>query len=208
MNLRNAALISTVSLGILLSAPMAHAASVQVFTDRTSFEAALSGVTVDNLDNVPLQYHYGSFQRPGYQYTTTGAYGCTNSDPGCGDNSSLGFDNSYLLTYRESPVTFTFASAVNGFGFDFSSPRYYDPVNASIDGVESPTTSGFFGLVYSDARNSFTLSQNQIYMLIDNVTAGQSASADVPEPSMLGLMGIGVLGAALARRRKSAASAA
>lgn len=203
MNLRTASLIGAVTFTAFFSTSMAHAAAVQVFTDRATFEAALSAVTVDNLDQVTPRYHYGTFQRPGYQYTTTGAYGCIDH-AGCGDNSALGFDNAYLWTYIESPITFTFTSAVNGFGFDFSSPRYYDPVNAIIDGVESPTTSGFFGLVYSDARNSFTVSQNYAYMLIDNITAGQADSAEVPEPSILGLMAVGVMGAALARRRKYA----
>lgn len=192
-------LISAVALATALCAPLAHAGTVQAYTDRAAFENALASFTVDRLDDVTPAFHDGLIARPGYTYFTTSSYGCVDD---CGGAPASSWDNAYLWNYAP-PNVFTFSRAVHGFGFDFSAPNSFNEVSAIIDGRQAASTFGFFGLLYSDARTTFTVSQSASYMLMDNVTAG--SAIEVPEPSTLGLLGMAAFGLAWVRRRQRAA---
>lgn len=196
MKARHPSLISAAALVAVLCAPLAQAGTVQAFTDRAAFEHALTGLSVDGFDDVTPAFHDGLIARPGYVYSTVSSYGCVDD---CGGAPASSWNNAYLWNYAP-PNVFTFSRAVHGFGFDFSAPNSFNEVSAIIDGRQAATTFGFFGLLYSDARTSFTVSQSASYMLMDNVTAG--SVTEVPEPSTLGLLGIAAFALAWVWRRK------
>lgn len=174
----------------------AQAATV-TYTDRTAFENALSSFTVDSLDGI-TQYYHSSDARLGYSIASPSMYGCINH-AGCGNNSSIGFDNSYLWHYTGDDV-FTFDTAINGFGFDFNSPVGYGPISPIVQGITAMTTSGFFGIISDEAFNTVTVNQTSSYMLMDNVTFG-GADASVPVPATLPMLLAALLGGASIARR-------
>lgn len=172
-------------------------AGVVTYNDRATFEAALASFTVDSLNGI-TQYGHTTEVRPDYTWTSSYMYGCINH-AGCGNNSSKGFDNSYMWTYDDitgapSEDTLLFSSAINAFGFDFDSPVNQASVTPSILGYSANATSGFFGLI-SDVfftSSTITFDQDEHFMILDNITYGVAAAA--PEPSMIALMLIGLLG--------------
>lgn len=176
-------------------------ASVITYTDRTAFQAALASFTVDSLNGIQQYSKSGNIVRSGYTINTPLMYGCVNHI-GCGNNAGIGFDSSYLWNYQGLD-TFTFASAVNGFGFDYANPTCCSSgTKPVLNGINATNTSGFFGIISSTALTSFTLDQIGSYMLIDNITFGSGTPSSVPEPSSIFLLGLGLLGLGFARKRK------
>ncbi len=176
-------------------------ATIVTYTDRTAFETALASFTVDSLNGIPQYFHSGETSRPGYTISTPQMYGCVDHG-GCGDNSSIGFDSSYLWNYVGQD-TFTFSLAVNGFGFDYANPTCCNyGTQPILNGFTAPTSSGFFGVISSVALTSFTLDQTNAFMLLDNLTYGSGTSSSVPEPSTFILLGLGLLGLGISRKRK------
>ncbi len=177
----------------------AGATTMTVYTNRDAFVAALDSHTVDNLDGIGQYHEFGLQSRPDYTYSTPMMYGCINN-AGCYASNQ---DDAFLWNYVGKD-TFTSAFAVNGFGFDFNDPYRSGSAKAIIDDVTSVGTSGFFGIVYSDARTTFTVNQIGSYMVMDKITFGTTAlppaSADVPEPAAPALLGLAFAGMLLARR--------
>lgn len=181
--------------------------SATYYDDRAAFEAALSLVSVDDL-NTGLQqgYYYNNVVIDRGDYTLSGSnsgwgYGCVVS--GCGNNSSPeGFDYpGYLWNYSGRSTIFTFDTAMHGLGFDFKSPYLQNSNQAGIDGVFSGAASGFFGVIYDTARTVFAVEQTASYMLTDNHTFGVASPAPVPLPAAGGMLLVAMGGLALARRR-------
>jgi hypothetical protein len=193
------------SAALLLAVSSLTHASYITYTDRSAFEGALSSFSVDSLNGITPSFHE-SDARPDFNILTTFYYyGCIDHS-GCNDNSGIGFDNSYIWMYVNSPVTFTFNTATNGFGFDFANPvccAYGS--TPSIDGINNPATSGFFGVIYDTAMTSFVLTSSPSFMLIDNITYGSGNDNSVPEPASLLLLGLGLAGLGAMRRKQNAA---
>lgn len=195
---------TTIVAGLVVVSAWAQAA-VTVYTDRTTFQNAMSSFTVDGLDDV-AQGINATYVRADYTIQTVsgfGMYGCWNVGD-CGDNTSIGFNFRYLWDYL-GPETFTFTTAVHGLGFDYGNPVCCSSGAKPIINGESPSTDhGFFGIISDVALTTYTVDQSRegAYMLIDNVTYGAAA---VPEPETYALMlaGLGVLGFVARRRNQS-----
>lgn len=200
--------LSTFVSALLIAAGIAASANAGTvsYTDRAAFEAALSGVSVDNLDGATHGFFGGNLVRPGYTITTAQMYGCANAGD-CGDNSSRGINftgngTAYLWNYIGAD-TVTFNSAVNGFGFNFAAPTCCSGASSPIiNGVAGSADWGFFGIISDVALTSFTLDQTSSFLVMDDLTFGLAGPTDVPEPALPALVGISLLGLAVARRRK------
>lgn len=179
-------------------------ATLTTYTNRTDFQNALSEFTVDNLNGV-TPYGHPNEVRSGYTITTQSVYGCIDQY-GCGDNSSIGFDNAYLWNYAGTD-TFTFSTPTNGFGVDYGTPVCCGSGSDRIllNGLQSPTSVGFFGVISDVALTQFTMDQVGNYMLFDNVTYGAAAASNVPEPESLSLVALALVGLGLVRRKANQA---
>lgn len=187
-----------------MASSAAGAAAITTYSDRAAFESALASLTLDTLAGLARGSSSGITHRPGYSIVSAAQYGCT-MEADCADNTAAGISYAdgtpYLWSYRGDD-TFTFSTAVNGFGFDFADPpAFYSGGFATIDGLPATATSGFFGLITSEAKDSFSVGQTGSYMVLDNVTFGLSGvPAEVPEPALPALLSAGLLSLALSRR--------
>lgn len=177
-------------------------AAVMTYTDRTAFEAAAASYNIDSLNDITDGHKPTGVDRGAYSFTMN-SFGC-NSGPGqCGDNTVDGFTYpAYIWTY--DPGSFIFDSAIYAFGLDYGN---YSSSTASVilNGYSASTTNGgFFGIIDSNAFTTVTYSATGSGSLFDNVTYSATQTNQVPEPGALVLMGLGLVGLAVARRRNLA----
>lgn len=108
------------------------------------------------------------------------------------------------------PISATFTASVGAFGLDIQgyegfsaagTASVYDAANALIGTFAIDR--GFFGFEYAGGISRFVVSAPVGYQMMDNLEFGNVA-ADVPEPAMLSLFGLGAIGLGLGRRRKTA----
>jgi hypothetical protein len=192
-------------------------AGIITFNDRAAFDSYVgSGISVDDLNGDTIAPHkQSSFIRS--NYTVNGSmFGCVDGAGCTGPYTNM--DDDYIWTYVD--VTFDFDVGISAFGLDFNS--YNSKMSslsyiASLNGYMSNSSllGGFFGIA-SDDGSSFTsvvYGKNTAFGLFDNVTYSQTTFAlstsasdspttyPVPEPSVIALLAIGVLGIGLVRRR-------
>ena len=186
---------------VALLASLSAQADVLTFTDRSAFEAAVAGHTVDNLNDV-TDGGNSTLDRGAYKLNIQ-HFGCNSGPFQCGDNSAQGFAYpAYIWTYGGG--TFEFARAINAFGIDFGA--YQQAVaHVSLNGhAYSSTNGGFFGII--DTANSFTTvnyGAGGSGSLLDNVTYGVAGAgaSEVPEPGSIALFAIALAGVGALRRR-------
>ncbi|UUZ53051.1 PEP-CTERM sorting domain-containing protein [Massilia sp. H-1] len=114
--------------------------------------------------------------------------------------------NTGAVLLIDSPATLTFAP-VTAFGADFGTIlAQARSITVTINGVSNVITTSarpelsFYGWTSSAAITSVQISTSADYLILDNVTRAARAPAQVPEPASLALLGLGMLGLALARR--------
>lgn len=184
---------------VILSTVSASAAVV-TYTDRSAFEADLASFTVDSFAGITPGLH--SFaDRGAYTISSAGMYGCVNDTASCGP-APVGIDESASLFHYLGLDTFTFASAINGFGFTYGQTTPGGTARPIIDGLQASALGGFFGIISDVAKTSFTLDQSAQYMNTDNLTYGTLAAVPVPAGGLLLLSAMA--GIAGLRRRKAA----
>ena len=171
-------------------------ASLITYTDRATFEAALSSFSVDDYTDITAGY-LTFLDRGEYSVTSGGMYGCVNAPGSCGPQPPAG-DGIGLFHYSGND-TFTFDVAINGFGFDYGQTASTHATKPIIDGVISSGLQGFFGFIFDVAKTTVVLNQNSNYLITDNLTFGVTA---VPEPSTLAIFALGMIGLASRRFKK------
>ncbi|WP_136442796.1 VPLPA-CTERM sorting domain-containing protein [Pacificoceanicola onchidii] len=170
---------------LCLAAGTAQAATT-LFTDRAAFEAALSEVFIDTLDDLTVG-SVSTLVRD--DFTLTGdVFKCVELSS-CGNNGGIGFNHpAYLWNY--APQTLTFNTAINGFGLDFGN-NAPGSLTLTLDGNQSAAlssgSSAFFGLISDTTFTEIAYSMSQTeFALTDNFTYGTLAtSAEVPLPASL-----------------------
>lgn len=213
-------LLTSLVLGLSLTASSAFASVIT--NSKAAFTSGLSSYLVDDYENP--NYRHGDRIDTSYldafsdsamthvlgetSYKTTG-FANLNLMVGTTDHRyCAGCNGSFLLDFSETSLTQ--GNGVSAIGFDFfKSSAYFATVsygNGAVDNFQLSLGDGFWGITSDQVIKSihFGLLNGQAttsgYLEIDNLTIGQVA-AKVPEPANLALLGIGLLGLALSRRR-------
>ena len=152
------------------------------------------------------------FTMSGVTVTATATYnGFSNSANVSRDSHGLGVKNGHLDSsdidgrWRNDYLTLTFDNAVSLLGFNFGHDTSNDEFDLYVDGVNVvhnlETTGGWevfsFGTYIG---NSFTVRASGWN---DNFVLSGMRVETVPEPALFALMGFGLLGLGVMRRRRS-----
>ena len=166
---------------------------------------------MDDLPDLSGGYQGFGATRPGYSWDMN-YYGCTGGIYTCEAESGQGmsYADNFAQIYQHG--TFNFDSEIYAFGMDFGAGRVPDVgVQIALNTIQSQLVynGGFFGIASDDGTgfSSVGLITNAGYTLIDKITyatlpVGTTNSRDVSEPGALALIGLGLIGFGLARRRR------
>lgn len=176
------------------AASCAAQSAVLTFTDRAAFQAAATGYSLDNLNNVGDGSQI-TRDRGAYTIDFT-SFGCSSGVGQCGNNSAQGFTYpAYLSTFGSG--NFVFASAINAFGLDFGMAGS-ESATVTLNGKSySHLNGGFFGIIDTSAAFKIVSYVAASGALIDNITY----RTQLPEPAPLALFGIALAGFGVLRRR-------
>lgn len=203
---------------------LSYAQAAQHYTDRSSFEATLSRIIVDDYENPAYHFFMNNAQfsavRNETRYTSTyfdnlallAPMNAAQTDHGY----CAGCNGSYRLDFSSTSIA-NQQGGIFGFGMDYESSEA--PVTAlityadgSTENMALPSTPwGFFGVTSARSISSVAFGladgvpSSAIYLVQDNLTIGQAVSA-VPEASELTMLVSGLTALAyLSRRRKARA---
>jgi hypothetical protein len=189
------------------------------FTDRTAWEAAVSGVTTETYESYPWSDPNGNYLGVSptlgdYNYDVPeGAIYGVNS-------TALTYDAAYLTgNYLEwqqgSPnalQTVVIPGATSAIGFDYG--QFYGDVATflvtlsngdSISVLSNINDYAFIGAISTAPFSSFTILSDP-FPIIDNLSRAREISA-VPEPASMVLLGTGLAGIVASRRRRGQSKA-
>jgi len=190
-------------------------ATLVMFNDRTTFNAqgtVAHTETFSNFSNTGFSQPSDPYSVGGVTYSSADNLILGGSGTGYTTNGTQMITNNYW-----NPLVGTLDSGYNMFGFDGGWSNQNDigtvitigtNLSSYIFNVDFSIASStdFYGFVTGTSNEhvlSFNLSSNYEYALnsIDNVSVGTISSSSVPEPSVLTLMGLGILGFVAARRK-------
>lgn len=186
--------------GSLATAPNATAAAA-------AFDTALPGLSIIDFENAIT---------PGFSVTGDGSRRNTLQCPAalCGYNTTVG--GSWFLDATFN-TAFNFTTAIDSFGAYFTGVQRADATLTYTDGTTTTLTlpaaslgSGgttFFGFSDSGATIlsiAFFTGTGGDFVGIDDIRYGTAGTTPVPEPATLSLLGVGLLGFGLMRRRRRA----
>ncbi|WP_425411087.1 VPLPA-CTERM sorting domain-containing protein [Hyphococcus sp.] len=218
-------IIGGISIAVLAATALPAQAAV-VYTDRSAFEAALSGsVVTDDFDNDIATADSITFD--------SGVVATKSSSgvPPTLNRVSNGDYDGFVQRDDFRNITFDFPQSVSAFGADFSELSSLF-INGDFDGTGETQFSisdivgsdaGFFGIIGEADFSSvfFTTLAGTVLtpgaapfggetFSLDNLTLAGGVNAEVPVPAALPLLltGLGALGFAGRRKKKAAAAKA